>query len=267
MLKAWVVIVGFLAGFAGVAFCQAGPPADSGVTQVMILGVYHLSNPGHDLHDVQAADVLSAKGQAEVQAVSKGLSRFHPNKVAVEWAANEVADRFPKFQSGTLPPSRNEVVQLGFRLAKDSRTDQVFGIDADGDFPWERLSNFANAYGFKELLSGIHSPAAVDEVQQIVNTGGLLPALRWLNDPDRISASNSFYRNLLRIGKGGDQPGADLVASWYHRNLLICSNLLQLAKPGDRITVIFGSGHAFLLRQCVQETPGFQLVEPLDFLP
>jgi hypothetical protein len=30
---------------------------------------------------------------------------------------------------------------------------------------------------------------------------------------------------------------------------------------------MFGSGHAFLLRQCVTEMPGWKLVEPAAFLP
>ncbi len=48
---------------------------------------------------------------------------------------------------------------------------------------------------------------------------------------------------------------------------MICANLLQLSTPGDRIVVFYGSGHAFLLRQCVAETPGFRLVEPDAWLP
>jgi hypothetical protein len=31
--------------------------------------------------------------------------------------------------------------------------------------------------------------------------------------------------------------------------------------------VFFGSGHAYLLRQCVNETPGLKLVEANDYLP
>ena len=31
--------------------------------------------------------------------------------------------------------------------------------------------------------------------------------------------------------------------------------------------MLFGAGHAFLLRQCVSETPGFELVDPLPYLP
>jgi hypothetical protein len=53
----------------------------------------------------------------------------------------------------------------------------------------------------------------------------------------------------------------------YRRNVLIRANLLQLARPGDRVVVFCGAGQAFLPRQCVQETPGFKLVEPDDWLP
>ena len=72
---------------------------------------------------------------------------------------------------------------------------------------------------------------------------------------------------MLRVGGGGEQPGAELLTQWYRRNFLICANLIQAAKPGDRMVVFYGAGHAFLLRQCVQETPGFVLVEPNAYLP
>ncbi len=263
-----VILIGMLMGYQAHGLRgQTANPNTAGVTEVLVLGVYHLSNPGHDLHNAQAGDVLSAKGQAEVTAVIQGLARFHPNKIAVEWSAGDVVDRFPKFVAGTLPASKNEVVQLGFRLAKASGTNQVYGIDADGDFPWERVSNFAKAYGYKDLLAKLNSPADALQLQSVITNSGMIPALRLLNTPDRIAQSNWFYRDLLRIGEGTDQPGADLVSAWYHRNLLICSNLLQLSKPGDRVVLIFGAGHTFLLRQCVLETPGLRLIEPLSFLP
>ena len=41
---------------------------------------------------------------------------------------------------------------------------------------------------------------------------------------------------------------------------------MEIAQPGDRVLVVFGSGHAFWLRHFVQNTPGFQLIEPRDYL-
>ena len=236
--------------------------------EVMVVGVFHMANPGHDIHNLKVDDVLEPKRQSEIAAVSDAVARFKPSKIGVEWPADLVAERYKQYLAGTLAPSRNEVVQLGFRLAKTVGA-KVSSLDADGDFPYERLKSFAETRGFSALLDDANAAIQrdVDEQAQLLAQRGISADLRFLNDPARLKNDNAFYRNMLRIGLGGDQPGADLTASWYHRNLLICANLLQLAKPGDRIVIFFGSGHAFLLRQCVAETPGFKLVEPNDYLP
>ena len=237
--------------------------------EVMIVGVFHMANPGRDLHNLKADDMLEPKRQTEIAALTDALARFKPTKVGVEWPEDVVSERYQQYLDGTLPPSRNEVVQLGFRLAKTAKSDGVYSLDADGDFPYERLKNFAETRGFGPLLDEQNATIQkqVDEQARLLADKGVAPALRFLNDPARIKDSNGFYRSLLRVGAAGDQPGADLVAAWYHRNFLICANLLQLAKPADRIVVFFGAGHAFLLRQCVMETPGLKLIEPNDYLP
>ena len=72
---------------------------------------------------------------------------------------------------------------------------------------------------------------------------------------------------MLLYGNGAEQPGVVLLNSWQARNNAICARLVQLAKPDDRIVVVYGSGHSYLLRQCVREMPEFKLVEANDFLP
>jgi hypothetical protein len=258
---------------AGLILSASGDAADHPTppptVEVMIVGAFHMSNPGRDLHNLKADDMLEPKRQTEISAITEALARFKPTKVGVEWPEDVVAERYKQYLDGTLPPSRNEVVQLGFRLAKAAGSEGVYSLDADGDFPYERLKNFADARGFGPLLEQQNAivQKEVDEQARLLSEKGVSPALRFLNDPTRIKDSNGFYRAFLRVGAGGDQPGADLVASWYHRNFLICANLIQIAKPGDRIVVFFGAGHAFLLRQCVTETPGLKLVEPNDYLP
>ena len=257
---------------AALALCRAPIAAFAAEpvkpVEVMVVGVFHMSNPGHDIHNLTVDDVLEPKRQGEIAALTEALARFKPTKVGVEWPADLVAERYKQYLAGTLSPSRNEVVQLGFRLAKTAGA-QVYSLDADGDFPYERLKNFAETRGFSALLDEMNAKVQrdVDEQARLLAQKGVSADLRFLNDPAHLKNDNAFYRSLLRIGLDGDQPGADLTASWYHRNFLICANLLQLAKPADRIVIFFGSGHAFLLRQCVTETPGFKLIEPNDYLP
>src|SRR5438270_6572291 len=100
---------------------------------VMVLATFHMSNPGHDLHNQQVDDVLAPARQAQMEKVAKDLARFAPTRIAVEWPQDLVAERYRKYLDGTLPPSRNEVVQLGFRLAKMSKAS-IEGIEVDGDF-------------------------------------------------------------------------------------------------------------------------------------
>jgi hypothetical protein len=88
-----------------------------------------------------------------------------------------------------------------------------------------------------------------------------------VNEPARIvSDHQAFYYALLSMADQKEQPGAELNAAWYQRNAKIFAKLTQIAQPGDRVLVVFGSGHAFWLRHFVQNTPGFQLIEARDFL-
>lgn len=248
----------------------AQPPAPSSPpVEVMVVGVYHMGNPGRDLHNLQVDDVLAPKRQGEIAAVTDALARFRPTTVAVEWPKDTTAARYARYLAGTLAPSRNEVVQLGFRLAKRAGATTVAGIDTDGDFPYDAVKTYADAHGLATLLDTANAAIArmVAEQGRLIAERGTAATLRYLNDPARLTSDNGFYRTMLRVGAGAEQPGADLLTAWYRRNFVICANLVQLTRPGDRVVMFYGSGHAFLLRQCVAETPGLRLVEPNDYLP
>lgn len=236
--------------------------------QVMIVGGFHMSNPGHDIHNVTVDDVLQPKPQSEIKAAVDSLATFHPTKVMAEWPQDVVDERFGKYMAGTLAPSHNEVVQLGFRLARQAGLPKVYGIDADGDFPYQAVQTFAQAHGESPLLERENKDmeGLTQTLSSLLKTQGIVATLRYLNDPVRLKNDNAFYREMLFVGAGAQQPGADLLAAWYRRNFLICANILQNSKPGDHIVVFYGSGHAFLLRQCVTETRGFTLIEPNDYL-
>ncbi|MFP5297047.1 MAG: DUF5694 domain-containing protein, partial [Alphaproteobacteria bacterium] len=102
------------------------------------------------------------------------------------------------------------------------------------------------------------------ERRQAVETASQL--LAGINAPERIRWDQGFYARLMTFGAGDDQPGAVLNARWYARNAQIFARLLQVARPGDRIVVVYGSGHNYWLRQMVQTMPGFVLVEPSEYL-
>ena len=237
--------------------------------QVMVVGTFHFSNPGHDQHNVKADDVLLPERQKQLEAIGEALARYRPTRVAVEWPKELVDERYAKFLDGTLEPSRNEVVQLGFRVAKRAGLARVDGIDVDGDFPYEPVAAWAAKHGEEPRLRQAHAKveAMVKRIGDLQQTAGIGAVLREMNRPEAIADDATFYGELMHYGAGAEQPGAELAAAWAKRNYLICARLVQAIEPGDRVIVFYGSGHSHLLRLCVRDVPGLELVEPNDYLP
>lgn len=245
------------------------PVAEPPPAQVLVLGTFHFSNPGLDLHNMAADDVLAPGRQAEIAEIVAALARFAPTVVAVEWPAALVDERYAKFRAGELAPSRNEVVQLGFRLADARDLARVHGIDVDGDFPYAAVMAWATANGRADDLAAAQARvgAQVAATGALLGTHTLASVLRQMNEPGLVADGQARYLSLLRYGAGDEQPGVELNAAWARRNLGICARLLQALAPGDRAVVVYGAGHAHALQRCAIEAPGVELVDVLDYLP
>ena len=124
--------------------------------EVLVLGTYHMANPGRDIFNMQADDVLSPKRQQEIAELAAVLRKFQPTKIAVEadYGQDVVPKRYADYLAGTRPLSRNETEQIGFRLAKDLGHTTIYPVDADGDFPFQRVVNYAKATGQSARLEG-----------------------------------------------------------------------------------------------------------------
>jgi hypothetical protein len=87
------------------------------------------------------------------------------------------------------------------------------------------------------------------------------------NDPAEIARTHrASYYELLKLGDGDVQPGADLNAMWYLRNAKMFSKLTLIARPGDRVLVLVGASHAYWLRHFIEMTAGFRLADPRPYL-
>ena len=60
-----------------------------------------------------------------------------------------------------------------------------------------------------------------------------------------------------------NQRGADILSIyWYNRNLRIFRKLQEITESSkDRILVIFGNGHASILRHLLESSPEYEFIE------
>src|SRR4051794_1192445 len=140
MSKIFVLMITVVFSIAVMAQPSAKP-------EILVLGTYHMSNPGHDMYNMQADDVLSAKRQQEILQVIEVLKKFHPTKIAIEASvgSEKVARQYGDYLSGKYILSRNEIDQIGYRLGKELGHKQIYTVDEDGDFPIQRVIDYAKA--------------------------------------------------------------------------------------------------------------------------
>lgn len=258
---------------------------------IMILGSGHLSNPGMDAFNYKMDDVLAPKRQQEIEQLVTQLKAFQPTKIALEADERfdvEINANYQAYLKGTYELKRGEGNQIGFRLAKQMEHPKVYGVDywpwpdnhpffPDG-FDWDLIDyqKFAKTHNQEHLLP----PPPTTDGKVIQDESGVT----WIepekyepiidmyirhNEPEGRSVSHQRYiRWIARIGSGDQYPGANwVVHSWYDRNLKIYVNLTRITESADeRILLIIGAGHVYLVQQFLEESGDYIVENPLKYL-
>lgn len=242
--------------------------------KLLILASPHLANPGRDYVNAVIDDVLAPQRQQEIAEIVHRLAAFRPTKVAVEELVekeDELNEDYGRYLAGSFSLRRSEVHQIGFRLAKELGHPQVYAVDWMEDPPAGLdvdFEKFAREHGQEGLFLKALAEARAEAKQEeaVLAQAGLLELYRWMNREENLRASHRLYFLLARIGAASRYPGANWVGEWYRRNLKIFVNIVRITEEGDRILLVIGAGHAWLLRQFAQESGFYELVDPLTYL-
>ncbi|HZC38335.1 MAG TPA: DUF5694 domain-containing protein [Sphingomicrobium sp.] len=263
--------------FAAVLSAAIAVPAqNASVPELLILGSPHFANHNRDIANAHVEDVRTPERQLEIEAVVARLAAFHPTRVAVEWSADQQArldERYADYRAGRYQLSADEIDQIGLRLAARlhlARVDAVNwladdpGTDADYDFiAW------ADAHG-RGAEWRVFQQKAQEEADAGTRLMTCTPISAWLrrgNTPAARRADQRAYYDIARFGDHAANPGAAWVGAWYARNLRILDNLRRIAGPGDRVLLVIGGGHGFLLDQQARESGAFRVADTLAYLP
>jgi len=239
--------------------------------EILVLGTYHMANPGRDIHNMQADDILAPQRQNEIAQFIEVLKKFHPTKVAIEAdvGSSRVAQEYSDYLAGKYTLSRNETNQIGYRLAKELGHKAVYPVDEEGDFPWGRLVNYAKANGLAEKLEAqeANSSTQVKEEGDFLRSHTVREMFEYLNSDAMVTKNVAVYYAFVPYGDPLDYAGPDLLAMWYQRNIRIYHNIVKLIdSPNERILVIYGAGHLGWLQQDAANDASVRLRKLADFI-
>lgn len=240
---------------------------------LLVLGTAHFDNPGLDVVNTKVDDVLAPARQTEIHEVVEQLASYRPTHIAVEWPIKKQAAldaRYRDYREGKYQLGRGEEEQIGLKLAARLHLARVYAVDwnedspgNDEDYDWVA---YGQAHGQKAQVAALLDPKGVTGIVPL-GTQTIGKWLLQLNRSETLAASHRNYFDWAAIGDAEHQPGANWVGQWYARNLRIFTNLVRAAaRPEDRMLVVYGQGHAYLLRQFATESGAFRVVDVDDVL-
>jgi len=233
------------------------------VAEIILVGTFHYP----DRFDVFSHDV-----QSQIDEFVNRLASLHPNKIAVEFPRKMQKDLDELYavsakygfgddvvygdveRYGSVVPfkSVNEIAQIGFRLGRKLKHDQIYGIDEDVELSDELLAKIAPSLE----LNGIF-----EKMRKMTEQARDLEGLYSIhNSDDYIAPDHSVYLAMNKINLG-QYEGSQLVLQWYERNLKIFSNLQNLCEKGDRVLVLIGSSHLKILKELIAASAEMTLCE------
>lgn len=252
-------------------------PVDAPRPRVLLLGTFHFANPGADAHKPKYTfDVFSAEGQRELAEILDRLAEYRPTKILVERASRDqdkVDEWYASYLAGKQEKVSNEIVTIGFALAKRLGHDRVWAFDTRGEWlptapeTSEKMAETAKRLGKEAALRDPTEARYFEMYKQsdeIEETLTLRQRLRLLNHPENLRLNHGAYLvgAAFGVANGTEFPGPDgFTSMWHNRNLRMFSNIQRLAsEPDDRLLVIVGAGHVPILQHCAQCCPRMEWV-------
>lgn len=251
--------------------------------KVYLLGTFHFNQV-----DAAIYDVRKAEHQKDITVIIEKLYQAGIDKVFLEsmpdYAIESRMDSlYQAFRKGDSMRVRNEIWQIGYRLANWRKHDRVYFCDHPGQYGTylAQIREYSEKNGelVKFEKGGPGASFSLSrglDIDSLRSQMSLLAYLQLLNDPQyqRMSHANyiSHYPTLghsdsYHYKKGAFLLGAELTADWYRRNIKIYSHILnQLDFQENAIFLLIGNDHIPIIRQLFAENPAFEVINTAQWL-
>lgn len=250
-------------------------------TEVLTLGTFHFEFRNLDVSKMalpDQIDVLQPKYQKEIENIVRRIAVFKPTVIAIERdpvLQAKYDSLYNKFLYGEYTLGRDEVEQIGFRLARQFNLKTLYCVNDWGE-NYEYIDSVLKSKDSTVLNKFqnyfYHHPDSSKMFfnQNLFKEKGILADL--INRNDEKNQEKDLGNYLIGVFKYqlGDNLffGTDFTTGWwFNRNLRIFRNIQNInAKPTDRILIIFGAGHMNLLNLFFKVSPEYHLQKINNYL-
>lgn len=237
---------------------------------VLNMGTFHMSFTTDD-HSYEF-DEHSKENKRQVHEIAKKIAKFKPTVIIVEMPPKYDAGLLQEYQAYLKNPEMtfkqpSEIELLAYEVGRLSGTQKIYGIDYRESYNYnivEKISPIPDSATYLQYaaMAEKYETAGVEKKLSLLNFFRLMNAPAYFDFMININADI-----LTHVASGDKAQGADEAAKYYHRNLVMYSNLNKIPlKKEDRVFILMGASHTAYFNDFMRRSPKYKLVNVLDYL-
>ncbi|MBZ4189256.1 DUF5694 domain-containing protein [Niabella beijingensis] len=217
-------------------------------------------------------DEHNRNNQQTVRAIARQLAAFRPTVIIVERVPERNEALLEDYLDYVKHPDKtfknpNEIQLLAYEVGRLSGAVKIFGIDFHENYNYSIFNQLQNRVDtqtiprYRAMITKVKNQLGEDSMT-------VRNRLLLLNHPQSLDYLINVNADLLTYASTkGNAEGAQEAAKFYHRNLVMFSNLNQLPLSGnDRIFILMGAGHTAFFNDFFRRSPRYRPVNIFDYL-
>lgn len=224
--------------------------------ELLLLGTIHL---GATTDAVQMDEASRNKlNNEQFEELVEVLQQYEPEQIFVEYPLDyqqELDREYEAYINEDALLKRNEVHEIGFRLAKKLNLSRIHTVDWNEEIveDFESITEEKSVQQLQEIFG--RAAVLMEQITEKVKCGDIIKLFQWINSKEQVKLNHQIYVDLLQME---DEIAFNWVVNyWYYRNLKIVKNIMAVKKQGlKKGLILYGVGHNYLLKQFLEEIDG-----------
>lgn len=217
-------------------------------------------------------DEHDLKNQKEIKKVAQLLAKFKPTIIIIEDLPANDSIRNLEYLNYLKNPkvkfkNPDEIELLAYEVGRLSNTKKIYGIDYKENYNYQ-IGNFLPNKIDKKTTEDYWKLLEENEKRNPEEGIPFYELFKLNNHPQYLESLININADILTyISTKGKSQGADEAAKFYHRNLVMFSNLNQIpTDKNDRIFILMGGTHTAFFNDFIKRSPKYKLVNTFKYL-
>ncbi|MCW3169289.1 DUF5694 domain-containing protein [Chryseobacterium sp. 09-1422] len=212
------------------------------------------------------------KNQLEIKEVAKLLAEFKPTIIVIEDLPQNDSLRNMYYQEYVKNPklkfeNPDERELLAYEVGRLSGSKKIFGIDFKENYNY-KIGYFVPNKMDKNTNDAYWKLSAENDRKNPEDGIPFYDLFKLNNHPQYLESLINLNADMLTyVSTKGKSEGADEAAKFYHRNLVMFSNLNQIPiDKNDRIFILMGGAHTAFFMDFLKRSPKYKVENIFDYL-